>query len=52
MEKVASHMQQYRAALPDSYDEKLLFESHLRLCQREEDREHWRQGYRLIGMDV
>jgi TolB-like protein/cytochrome c-type biogenesis protein CcmH/NrfG len=46
------HLSQYRASLPPSYDERLLFESHLRLCEREEDREHWRQGYRLIGMDV
>ena len=46
------HMALYRGALPESYDEILLFESHLRLCAREEDREHWREGYRLIGMDV
>jgi len=42
----------YQAQLPDFYDEKLLYESHLRLCAREEDREHWQQGYRLIGMQV
>ena len=52
MEACERHMAQYRASMPDSYDEKLLFESHLRLCEREEDREHWREGYRLIGMDV
>jgi TolB-like protein len=46
------HMALYRAALPETYDEKLLFESHLRLCAHEEDAEHWRQGYRLSGMDV
>ncbi|MCL5776411.1 tetratricopeptide repeat protein [Limibaculum sp. FT325] len=51
-EAAERHMAQYRASLPQSYDEKLLFESHIRLCEREEDREHWRQGYRLIGMDV
>jgi TolB-like protein/Tfp pilus assembly protein PilF len=43
---------QYQAQLPDSYDEQLLYESHLRLCARQEDREHWQQGYRLIGMQV
>lgn len=48
----AHHMSIYRASLPESYDEHLLFESHLRLCQREQDREHWREGYRLVGMDV
>jgi len=51
-EAAEQHMSQYRASLPPSYDEKLLYESHIRLCEREEDREHWRQGYRLIGMDV
>jgi len=45
-------MMKYRAALPASYDERLLFESHLRLCARDEDRDHWTQGYRLTGMDV
>ncbi len=46
------HMEKYRASLPESYDEKLLFESHLRLCARQQDRDHWREGYRLIGLDV
>ena len=50
--KFDDHMAQYRAELPKTYDEKLLFESHLRLCQREADKEHWREGYRLTGMDV
>ena len=52
MEACERHMEKYRAELPESYDEMLLFESHLRLCERDEDREHWRDGYRLIGMDV
>ncbi len=52
MEACNRQMVQYRASLPDSYDEKLLYECHLRLCARDEDREHWRDGYRLIGMDV
>ena len=46
------HMALYREELPGTYDEKLLFESHLRLCQHEEDKEHWREGYRLTGLDV
>ncbi len=46
------HMAEYRASIPSSYDEMLLFESHIRLCALEEDREHWREGYRLIGLDV
>ncbi len=50
--KFEHHMAQYRAELPDTYDEMLLFESHLRLCRRMEDAEHWREGYRLTGMDI
>jgi len=45
-------MTRYREQLPDSYDEKLLYASHLRLCARQDDREHWQQGYRIIGMQV
>ncbi len=52
MEACERDMKIYRASLPESYDEKLLFDSHLRLCARDEDREHWRQGYRLLGMDA
>jgi adenylate cyclase len=46
------HMAKHRAELPATYDEKLLFESHLLLCERQEDKDHWREGYRLTGMDV
>ena len=52
MDAVSRHMDEYRSQLPESYDENLLFESHIRLCEREKDREQWRKGYRLIGMDV
>lgn len=51
-EACSRHMEMYRASLPESYDEKLLYESHLRLCARQQDRDHWRQGYRLIGQEV
>ncbi|MGI9372743.1 MAG: adenylate/guanylate cyclase domain-containing protein [Hyphomicrobiales bacterium] len=51
-EQSAYHMEHYRAELPDYYDEKLLFESHIRLCQHNEDVEHWREGYRLTGLSV
>ena len=52
MDACNASMAAYREQLPASYDERLLYESHLRLCAREEDREHWREGYRLTGMDV
>ena len=49
-EAAERHMAQYRASLPPSYDEKLLFESHIRLCEREEDREHVRESLALAGL--
>ena len=52
MDACRNSLAKYREGLPASYDERLLFESHLRLCARQEDRDHWRDGYRLIGMDV
>ena len=47
----ARHLQSYRTSLPDRYDEHLLFESHLRLCALESNREHWVEGYGLIGLE-
>ena len=52
MEECNRHMVNYRAALPEDYDERLLCESHLRLCALDTDREHWRQGYQMIGLDI
>ena len=51
-ENMERHMELYRAELPPSYDEKLLFESHMRICQSDADRQHWTEGYRLTGLDV
>ena len=52
MEACKKSMEKYREQLPASYDERLLFESHLRLCARQEDGDHWRKGYHLTGMKV
>ena len=52
VEACRKSMEKYREQLPASYDEQLLFESHLRLCAQHEDRDHWREGYRLTGMKV
>ncbi len=51
-ETSARHMKLYREQMPESYDEMRLFESHMRLCQRQEDRELWTEAYRKIGLDV
>jgi hypothetical protein len=51
-EASARHMKLYREQIPETYDELKLFESHMRLCQRQEDRELWTEAYRKIGLDV
>jgi TolB-like protein/cytochrome c-type biogenesis protein CcmH/NrfG len=48
----AHHMELYREQMPETYDEKKLYESHMRLCQRKEDRDLWTEAYRKIGLDV
>jgi TolB-like protein/cytochrome c-type biogenesis protein CcmH/NrfG len=52
MEASARYMKLYREQMPESYDELKLFESHMRLCQRKEDRDLWTEAYRKIGLDV
>jgi len=45
-------MKLYREQMPEAYDELKLFESHMRLCQRQEDKDLWTEAYHKIGMDV
>jgi TolB-like protein/cytochrome c-type biogenesis protein CcmH/NrfG len=52
MEACARHMKLYREQMPETYDEMKLFESHMRLCQRKEDKDLWTDAYRKIGLDV
>ena len=51
-ERFEHHLAAYRAELPASYDEMLLFESHMKICAAEQDAEHWREGYRRTGLNV
>jgi TolB-like protein/class 3 adenylate cyclase/cytochrome c-type biogenesis protein CcmH/NrfG len=51
-EASARHMKLYREQMPESYDEMRLFESHMRLCQRQEDKDLWTEAYRKIGLEV
>lgn len=46
------HIRLYRQNMPDSYDEYKLYESHMRLCQRREDKELWTEAYRKVGLAV
>ena len=52
MEASARYMKLYREQMPETYDELKIFESHMRLCQRKEDRDLWTEAYRKIGLDV
>ncbi len=52
MEACARHMKLYRDQIPDTYDELKLYESHMRLCQRREDKDLWTDAYRKVGLDV
>ena len=47
--EVIELMEQYRAARPQTYDQRHLPESHLRLCMLGEERQHWLEGYILTG---
>ena len=51
-EASARYMKLYREQMPESYDELKIFESHMRLCQRQEDKDLWTEAYRKIGLDV
>ena len=48
----ARHMKLYREQMPETFDEMKLYDSHMRLCQRQEDKDLWTKAYRKIGLDV
>ncbi len=52
MKVCARQMKLYREQMPETYDELKLFESHMRLCQRKEDKDLWTEAYRKIGLNV
>ena len=42
----------YLRELPDGYDTAATIRVHLRQCAKPDDAEHWREGYRKLGLDV
>ena len=42
----------YLRELPDGDDTAATIRVHLRQCAKPEDAEHWREGYRKLGLDV
>ncbi len=52
MKVCARQMKLYREQMPETDDELKLFESHMRRCQRKEDKELWTEAYRKIGLNV
>ena len=39
-------------ACPETYDTAIAVEAHLRMIKRQEDRDHWLEGYRKAGVEV
>ena len=42
----------YYDRIPENYDEIKFFESHMRMFLHQEDRDHWLDGYRKVGLDI
>ncbi len=52
MAEAAAAVETYMTERPSIHDRKLRTAAHLRMCKRQEDREHWLEGYRKAGFDV
>jgi adenylate cyclase len=52
MEKARAAVADYERLRPPGYDCKTMIEYQLRMCQRQEDRDHWLEGYRKAGIEV
>ncbi len=52
MAEAAAAVETSLAGRPSIHDLKVRTAAHLRMCKRQEDREHWLEGYRKAGFDV
>jgi adenylate cyclase len=52
MEKARAAVEQYYRLRPEGHDPSTMAEYQCRMCLRESDSEHWRGGYRLIGLSL
>jgi TolB-like protein len=51
-EEAKAAFERYLRELPEGYDTAAMIRVHLRQCAKPEDAEHWREGYRKVGLDV
>jgi hypothetical protein len=52
MAEAAAALETSLVGRPKNHDRKVMFAAHLRMCKRQEDRDHWLEGYRKAGLDV
>jgi hypothetical protein len=52
MEKARTAVAAFRRITEPKPDERVYATYHPRMCARQEDRDHWLEGYRKAGLDV
>ncbi len=52
MDQAAVACAAYMDGQPDNHDVGVSVAAHLRMCRRQEDKDHWLEGYRKAGLDV
>ncbi len=50
--EAAAAVAEYECKRPAGHTAKMMLELQMRMCSRQEDRDHWREGYRKAGFDV
>jgi hypothetical protein len=52
IDDVRTTMAQFERIRPEGFDAVKVAHSHARTCARQEDADHWLEGYRKAGLDV
>ena len=52
MDEAAAARSVYMNSQPDGHNVAVSVAAHLRMCKRQEDKDHWLEGYRKAGLDV
>ena len=52
MEEALAAKQTFDDSCPEDFDLSFYTATHVRMCKRPEDAEHWLEGYRKIGLAV
>jgi TolB-like protein/class 3 adenylate cyclase/Tfp pilus assembly protein PilF len=51
-EEATAAVAEYERTRPDGHTPKLMLESQMKMCSRQDDRDHWLEGYRKAGFEV